>query len=94
MYCFAVFRAPGGLHCDVDWVAKEYLWRCKKGAWKKGLTDDAVKCWNLERILDAELHGLSKPEDLTADDLIAEMHGPSNAAVKEAESAEEPIVVD
>ena len=44
------------------------------------MTDDAVKCWNLERILDAELHGVSKPEELTADDLIAEMNGPSGGS--------------
>ena len=46
--------------------------------------------------MDAELHGVSKPEELTADDLIAEMNGPSNAALEEAglKSTEEPIVVD
>ena len=32
---------------DNEWVAKEYLRRCKNGSWKKGRTDDAVKCWNL-----------------------------------------------
>ena len=82
------------VYIDVDWVAKEYLRRCKKGAWKKGLTDDAVKCWNLERILDAELQGVSKPEELTADDLIAEMNGHSKALKEGSDSAEEPVVVD
>ena len=43
--------------------------------------------------LDAELHGVSKPEELTADDLIAETF---EVVVEEAglKSAEEPIVVD
>ena len=57
------------------------------------MTNDAVKCWNLERILDAELHGVSKSEELTADDLIAEVNGPSNALKEGLDNAEEPIVV-
>ena len=31
---------------------------------------EAVKCWNLERLIDAELVGGSKPEPLTVDDLL------------------------
>ena len=43
---------------------------------------------------DAELHGSSKPEELTANDLIAEMrNGPSNALKEGLDNAEEPIVV-
>ena len=57
---------------DNEWVAKEYLRRCKNGSWKKGRTDDAVKCWNLERILDAQAFGRAEPEELTLDDLVGE----------------------
>ncbi len=48
------------------------LRRCKAGAWKKENTVEAVTCWNLERILDAEQHGQPMPEELTMDDLVRE----------------------
>ena len=53
-------------------MAKEYLRRCKEGLWDSKLTEEAVKCWNLERLIDAELVGGSKPEPLTIDDLLRE----------------------
>jgi hypothetical protein len=48
------------------------LRRCKAGAWKKENTVEAVTCWNLEHILDAEQHGQPMPEELTMDDLVGE----------------------
>jgi hypothetical protein len=33
---------------------------------------EAVTCWNLERILDAEQHGQPMPEELIMDDLVRE----------------------
>ena len=66
------------VYIDKDWVAKEYLRRCKAGAWKKDLDDDAVKCWNLERILDAEMVGSPVPAPLTVDDLLGEEDGPGD----------------
>ena len=60
------------VYVDKEWVAKEYLRRCKEGAWKKENTVEAVKCWNLERMLDAELLGKPKPSELTLDDLLNE----------------------
>ena len=56
-------------------MAKEYLRRCKKGAWKKENTEEALKCWNLERIIDADLMGDGKPSQLTMNDLINESVG-------------------
>jgi hypothetical protein len=54
-------------------VAAEYLRRCKAGSWKKENTVEAVKCWNLERIIDAELRGESMPEEeITMNDLVNE----------------------
>ena len=41
------------VYIDDAWVAAEYL-RSKAGTWKKENTVEAEKCWNLERILDAE----------------------------------------
>ena len=46
-----------------EWVAKEYLRRCKAGVWKKEETEEAWKYWNLEQILDAELSGKKKLEE-------------------------------
>ena len=40
--------------------ADDYLWYC-------------LKCWNLERVIDAELVGAPEPEQLTMEDLINEM---------------------
>ena len=36
------------------------------------LDEDALKCWNLERIINAELAGSQPPPALTMDELIAE----------------------
>ncbi len=58
------------VYIDNAWVAAEYLRRCKAGAWKKENTAEAVTCWNLKRILDAEQGGQPMPEELTMDDLV------------------------
>ena len=63
------------VYISKEWVAKEYLRRCKKGAWKKENTEEALKCWNLERIIDADLMGDGKPSQLTMNDLINESVG-------------------
>lgn len=60
------------VYIDKEWVAQEYLRRCKAGAWKSDLDEDAAKCWNLERILDAELVGGPTPVTLTVADLLGE----------------------
>ena len=62
---------------DKEWVAEEYLRRCKAGAWKKENTIEALKCWNLERVLDAELQRVSAPPPLTLDELVGEEGGAS-----------------
>jgi hypothetical protein len=45
---------------------------CKKGSWTKKGDDDALKCWNLERIIDAEERGIEKPQLVTFNDLLGE----------------------
>jgi hypothetical protein len=60
------------VYIDEEWVAKEYLRRCKFGAWKKENTVDALKCWNLERIIEAKIFGRSVPDELTMDEFINE----------------------
>ncbi len=72
------------VYIDPELVAKEYLQRCKVGAWKTENTEDAFKCWNLERILGAESYGITLPAELTLDDLVNE----------ERETTEQVIVID
>jgi hypothetical protein len=42
----------------------EYLERCKKVKWTKNSDDEALKCWNLKRIIDAEEKVIEKPQPL------------------------------
>jgi hypothetical protein len=71
--CLAMLASIVHTVCiDDAWVAAEYLRRCKARTWKKENTVEAVKCWNLERILDAEQRGQPMPEELTMDDLVNE----------------------
>ena len=51
-------------------VAKEYLKRYRKGSRKKENAEEALKCWNLECIIDADLMGDSQPLELTMDELV------------------------
>ena len=53
---------------DEEWVAEEYLSRCKSGIWKESEDEEALKCWNLERVIQAELMGAPEPIDLTMDE--------------------------
>ncbi len=55
---------------DDNWVANEYLNRCKKGKWTKQGNDDALKCWNLERIINAEEMGVETPVEMTLGNLM------------------------
>ena len=52
------------VYIDNDWVAQQYIERGKRGSWKKENTEEALKCWNLERIIDAEQQGNDAPSAL------------------------------
>ena len=47
-----------------------YLRQCKAGAWKSEQDEESLKCWNLERIIEAELIGAPAPIDLTMEDFV------------------------
>ena len=51
-----------GMHLH---VAEEYSKGAKSWALKKENIEEALKCWNLERILEAETFGQHVPADLT-----------------------------
>ncbi len=58
-----------------DWVAQQYIKRGKRGIWKKESTEEALKCWNLERIIDGEQQGKDAPSELKMEDLLNEEAG-------------------
>ena len=55
---------------DEEWTEKEYLRRYKAGVLKKQCAIDALKYWNLERSLDAELQAHNIDVPLTMEDLL------------------------
>ncbi len=61
------------VYVDPEWVAQEYLRRCKTGVWKEGDDEDALKCWNLEQFLEAATFGQPKPTELTMSELTGEV---------------------
>jgi hypothetical protein len=58
------------VYIDPDEVAKEYLARCKKGAWKKENTIEGLKCFNLERVIAAGDSGMGSPKSISLDEYI------------------------
>ena len=62
------------VYINNDWVAQQYIEQGKKG-WKKESTEEELKCWNLERIIDAEKQGKDAPSELKMEDLLNEEAG-------------------
>ncbi len=60
------------VYIDNDWVAQHYNEQCKKRSWKKENREEALKCWNLECIIDAEKQGKDAPSELKMEDLLNE----------------------
>jgi hypothetical protein len=73
------------VYIDNHWVAQQYNERCKKGSWKKENTEEALKCWNLEHIIDAEQQGKDVPSELKLEDLLNEEAGREGDNAKNAE---------
>ncbi len=73
------------VYIDNHWVAQQYIERCKEGSWKKENTEEALKCWNLERIIDAEQLGKDAPSELKLEDLLNEEAGREGDNAKDAE---------
>jgi hypothetical protein len=68
---------------DANWVAEEYLKRCKAGAWKKENTVDSLKCFNLERIINAVDGGAELPQDIDIEEYLASLEEATVAGVIE-----------
>ncbi len=58
------------VYIDNDWVAQQYIERGKKGSWKKESTEEVLKCWNLECIIDVEQQRKDAPSELKMEDLL------------------------
>ena len=63
------------VYIDIDWVAKEYLHSCSKGCWKGKNAAESLKCWNLERVIDAELRKVVPSGETTLVEFVAETEG-------------------
>ena len=61
------------LYIDPDFIAAEYLRRCRQKKWKKSNDEEALKCWNLELALEAELENKPVPKKLTMNDISGEV---------------------
>ena len=69
------------VHIDKEWAEQEYLIRCKAGAWKKDSSMDALKCWNFERVIDADLNLQPTPRALNFEQLLKEGEGSDVSAI-------------
>ena len=58
------------IYIDYEWVASEYLRRTKENLWESETTTEALKCFNLKRIIEADLLGIVQPKELTLEDII------------------------
>ena len=60
------------VYIDYEWIAKEYLRRTRNKLWDTETTNESLKCFNLERNIEADLNGVKRPPELTIDDLLEE----------------------
>ena len=58
------------IYIDPEWVAAEYLRRGKAKAWKTQTADESLKCFNLERVIKAEIFGAKKPKEVTMQEYL------------------------
>jgi hypothetical protein len=74
---------------DAKWVAGEYLKRCKAGAWKKENTVESLKCFNLERIINAVDGGTELPQDIDIEEYLAGLEEATGAGVIDIDEDED-----
>ncbi len=58
------------IYIDPEWVAAEYLRRSKAKSWKTQTADESLKCFNLERVIEAEIFGAKKPKEVTMEEYL------------------------
>jgi len=60
------------VYVDPKEVADEYQRRCASKTWKSRQTEDALKCWNLERLIEAEMRHAPVPAEMTMAEFLSE----------------------
>jgi hypothetical protein len=60
------------VYIDPQEIASQYLLRCKAGRWKKENTIDSLKCFNLERVIDADSFHIERPQDVSIQEYLVE----------------------
>jgi hypothetical protein len=60
------------LYINPNYIAAEYLRRCRQKKWKKSNDEEALKCWNLELALEEELENKPVPKKLTMNNISGE----------------------
>ena len=58
------------VHIDYEEVTTKYLCGTKEKRWDMQMMINTLKYFNLERIVQADLLGMTKPKELTVEDLI------------------------
>ena len=58
------------VYIDHEWAAKEYLRRSRERLWDSETSKESLKCFNLERNIEADLHGIARSPELTIEDLL------------------------
>ena len=53
------------VYIDPDEIARQYLLRCKAKNWKKENTIESLKCFNLERVIEAEQYNTTLQDDVS-----------------------------
>lgn len=66
------------VYIDPEWVAAEYLRRCEGCVWDNKSTTEALKSWNLKRVIHADLRQIDSPEKITMDEFVAETERPKD----------------
>ncbi len=83
------------VYIDNNWVAQQYIERSKKGSQKKENTEEALKCPNLERIIDAEKQGRDIPDELRLEGFLNEEAGGGGGNnTDDAEAEDEVTSID
>ena len=72
-------------YIDNHWVAQQYIEWCKQGSWKKENTEEALPCWKLEHIIDAEQQRKDAPSELRLEDLLNQEAGREGDNAEDAE---------
>jgi hypothetical protein len=82
------------IYIDPKWVAEEYLRRGRQKKWKKLDDEEALKGWNLELEIEAELDNEAYALELTMEDIIGELVEEEVEKAEVVESGKAEVVLE